>query len=506
MIHHCSNCDSAFNTKRKDKIYCSFSCKQMAYVKRQSNNSTIGSLIPKRQYAHYSEPRIETSIKQTVNPSIKLSAEELMQINQLKAELKAFMDDIIQEKLTPYYSGQNVNINPNNPTQKNGKANNSIGEMTNKNTDLSYLDNDTESENRFTLNENRDDYFYSDDQELEHKHELGINNKPIQTNYSHNEAPTTKNIHAINRHHSQSESATGQVVNLSTIQLDDLQMKLLKAELAAIAELAVRDKLNTFIQNVNTDTMQYVNGTNSIKDDKQKVNIGSASIDGLKSENKPLGVEKTIDKPIKKNETTALKNSQLQTQKLEPSISQHNHISNAEIDGSQKERIYAPITCKCIDKIHKEYETRQRYYIFEDPPINFAMKMPEVEWVSTHYLCLLDSILTLSNIKTVAWDDMAELSNAFAFLTNCQHFKVLPHNYPFRKDIIALREKIKNFCLQSQNEEFVEFKLRSDTKKDILLQRLELPFEKMTFNELQRSFIYEHKMRMGTLKGDSEKK
>jgi hypothetical protein len=118
----------------------------------------------------------------------------------------------------------------------------------------------------------------------------------------------------------------------------------------------------------------------------------------------------------------------------------------------------------------------------------------------------LDSILTLSNIKTVAWDDMAELSNAFAFLTNCQHFKVLPHNYPFRKDIIALREKIKNFCLQSQNEEFVEFKLRSDTKKDILLQRLELPFEKMTFNELQRSFIYEHKMRMGTLKGDSEKK
>ena len=503
MIHHCSNCDSAFNTKRKDKIYCSFSCKQMAYVKRQSN-TTIGSLIPKRQYAHYSEPRIETSIKQTVNPSIKLSEEELIQINQLKAELKAFMDDIIQESLAPYYSGQNVNNNQYNYTQKNDKTNNNKGEMTDKNIDLSDLDNHAESENRFTLIENRGDYFYSDEQKLEY--ELGINDKPIQRINSHTEAPTTKNIHSINTHHTQSESSTGQAVNLSTLQIDDLQMKLLKAELAAIAELAVRDKLNTFIQNVNTNTKRYVNGNDNIKDDKQKVNIGSASIDLLKSENRPLGIEKPIDKLFKKNETTTLKNSQSQTQKLEPSISQHNHLSNVEIDASQKERIYTPITCKWIDKIYKEYEARQRYYIFEDPPINFAMKMPEVEWVSTHYLCLLDSVLTLSNVKTVAWDDMAELSNAFVFLTNCQHFKVLPHNYPFTRDIIALREKIKNFCLESQDEEFVEFKLRSDTKKDILLQRLELPFEKMTFNELQRSFIFEHKMRMGTLKGDSEKK
>lgn len=108
-------------------------------------------------------------------------------------------------------------------------------------------------------------------------------------------------------------------------------------------------------------------------------------------------------------------------------------------------------------------------------------------------------------MKVVAWDDMAELSNAFVFLTNCQHFKVLPHSFPFTRDIIALREKIKNFCIESQDEEFVSFKLRFETKKDILLQRLELPFEKMTFNELQRSFMHEHKRRTGKLKGDSEK-
>lgn len=477
----------------------------MAYVKRQSNNTTIGSLIPKRQYAHYSEPRIETSINQTVNPSIKLSAEELMQINQLKSELKAFMDDIIQERLAPYHAGRNVNNNQYNYTQKNGNENNNMGEMTDKNIDLSDLDNDVESENRFTLIENRGDYFYSDDQELEYKHHLGMNDEHIEAVKPDIHATTIKNSYSNKTHKTKEEGSTWQAVNLSNLQLDDLQMRLLKAELAAIAELAVQEKLNTFIQTVNTDTEQYVNGNNNIKDDKQKVNIGSASIEGLKWENKPLGVEKTIDKPFKKNETTALKNSQSLTQKLEQSISQHNTPSNLDIDVSQEERPYTPITCKWIDNLHKEYETRLRYYIFEEPPITFAMKMPEVEWVSTHYLCLLDCVLTLSNMKVVAWDDMAELSNAFVFLTNCQHFKVLPHSFPFTRDIIALREKIKNFCIESQDEEFVSFKLRFETKKDILLQRLELPFEKMTFNELQRSFMHEHKRRTGKLKGDSEK-
>jgi len=41
MQQHCDYCEKEFSAERKDKRYCSPSCKQMAYINRQRNNNDV---------------------------------------------------------------------------------------------------------------------------------------------------------------------------------------------------------------------------------------------------------------------------------------------------------------------------------------------------------------------------------------------------------------------------------------------------------------------------------
>ena len=112
------------------------------------------------------------------------------------------------------------------------------------------------------------------------------------------------------------------------------------------------------------------------------------------------------------------------------------------------------------------------------------------EWVSVHYLCLLGCILTIADMKAARWNDVAELYNAFLFLSSTEYYKELPNDYPFTKDIISLRDKLKSFCLETQQQEWVPFRLKFDDKIDLMLQRYELSdsFAKISFNQLQADF------------------
>lgn len=169
-------------------------------------------------------------------------------------------------------------------------------------------------------------------------------------------------------------------------------------------------------------------------------------------------------------------------------ITRNINTSALNIDVSESEKIYMPIKCKWIAELYNRYEKRQYYERFNMPRIYFKDKMLEVDWVSIHYRCLIECVLTLANIKMIEWNDIAELTNSFTFLTTCEYFKVLPFNYPYIKEMIALRDKLKSFCIETQDEEFVQFHLKSETKHDLLLQKFELAFPKITFNELQRNF------------------
>jgi hypothetical protein len=151
--------------------------------------------------------------------------------------------------------------------------------------------------------------------------------------------------------------------------------------------------------------------------------------------------------------------------------------------------VYKPVECKWINEIYALVRKREN-----DEKLNYLLALEEkanpVKWISVHYHCLLDCIITLSEIKNIPWDDLAEITNAFTFLITSVYFKELPATYPFIKNIISFRDKLKSFCLATKQEEQIQFRLKFETKIALFLQRFELSliFPKITFNQLQINF------------------
>lgn len=152
--------------------------------------------------------------------------------------------------------------------------------------------------------------------------------------------------------------------------------------------------------------------------------------------------------------------------------------------------VYTPVKCKWINILYERFNERGNDEKLNLPTTVFKEKMNQVKWISIYYRCLLECVITISEIKVVEWSDLAELTNALTFLITSTYFNELPDNYPFTKDIISLRDKLKYFCLETKDEEYVEFRLKFDTKKELLLQRFELSlvFPKNSFIQLQSDF------------------
>lgn len=53
-----------------------------------------------------------------------------------------------------------------------------------------------------------------------------------------------------------------------------------------------------------------------------------------------------------------------------------------------------------------------------------------------------------------------------------------------------MRNKLKPYCIETKGEDWIHFKLKRDTKKELLFQRYELAqnFPKLSFNQLQQDF------------------
>jgi len=174
-------------------------------------------------------------------------------------------------------------------------------------------------------------------------------------------------------------------------------------------------------------------------------------------------------------------------QKGNTEVERVNDITLSEIKTEKQQSIYIPVTCKWIDRFYEQLDERgnDTWLSCLSPD-----KVRKVEWISVHYRCLLECILSLSNRKTVKWIDLAELCNAFIFLCTTSYYKDLPTDYPFTKGIIAVRDKLKSLCMETQGEERVLFRLKPDTKINLMLQRYELAelFSKISFNQLQADF------------------
>jgi len=173
-----------------------------------------------------------------------------------------------------------------------------------------------------------------------------------------------------------------------------------------------------------------------------------------------------------------------------------------EEDDDEKKN-YVPIRCKWIDEVFKQFDKRGCDTWLKVLPYDMEKR---VEWVGIHYRCLLDCVIILSEIKAIAWADLAEVTNALTFLSSSNYFKGLPNNYPFTKDIVLLRDKLKCFCLETQSEIQVQFDVNFSTKKDLLLQRYELStvYSKISFNQLQLDFEIENQKQIQKIKEEKQ--
>ncbi len=280
------------------------------------------------------------------------------------------------------------------------------------------------------------------------------------------------------------KTSNGQNVKPSSNTLP-IDIEKLREELYAFAETAIENKLKELIQ------IQNVNRTN-------QANQQNVKSDSIATETKTVNKEHetSIEKTVKPSSNPSSKILDGSDRK-ETSISKT--ISPTILLDEKEEVVYVPIRCKWIDRFYEQIEERGNDTWLKLLPPD---KEKKIEWISIHYRCLLECILTISDIKAVEWNDLAEVCNAFIFLTEISYFKELPNDYPYISEIAILRDKLKHFCLETQEQEWVQFRLKFDTKIDLMLQRYELAasFSKISFNQSQLDFKEEHDKQITKLK------
>lgn len=107
-------------------------------------------------------------------------------------------------------------------------------------------------------------------------------------------------------------------------------------------------------------------------------------------------------------------------------------------------------------------------------------------WVSERYRCLVEVLLTFSEMKRVELDDLKEVCNAFTDVIRSQFFKCLHPSYPYITEIGQLRDRIKITCLRN-NGGFIKYRLSKEQKQTLIVTRFELSqfVAKRKFNELK---------------------
>lgn len=110
-------------------------------------------------------------------------------------------------------------------------------------------------------------------------------------------------------------------------------------------------------------------------------------------------------------------------------------------------------------------------------------------WISLRYRCLLECLLTLSEMQSVELEDLKEICNALTDVIQSRPFQCMIQEYPYIKEIPWLRDIIKNLCLNAE-EEILTFRLKKETKLKLIAARWELSnyvpkvgFDKLNFRE-----------------------
>ncbi|MBS1634313.1 MAG: hypothetical protein JST26_00225 [Bacteroidetes bacterium] len=157
------------------------------------------------------------------------------------------------------------------------------------------------------------------------------------------------------------------------------------------------------------------------------------------------------------------------------------------------EREYQPISSAFITRVVQMMEQRNYDYELRTTIRELPALVNTLDWINVRFRCLVEALLTLSERESVAIEDLYDISNAFTLMLESSHYDLLPENYPYRKTIQRLREKLHAACLQSGDNESTKFRIRKETRLELIVIRCELrtvarkrPFSQLEFIETKK--------------------
>lgn len=140
------------------------------------------------------------------------------------------------------------------------------------------------------------------------------------------------------------------------------------------------------------------------------------------------------------------------------------------LDIDEKADSLARHASQYLDYIQELIAYRQREVFLAALEIQF----PEVSrWINTRCLCLIESLLAVSEKRFVELDDLKDISDALYLFLDSAPLSSLPVNYPYTVEMEKYYHIVRQFCLGAA-EERVRIKLTRTTKAQLIASRFEL--------------------------------
>ena len=144
---------------------------------------------------------------------------------------------------------------------------------------------------------------------------------------------------------------------------------------------------------------------------------------------------------------------------------------------------YTAYQSRCVTLLDKLYGERDLWYVLSK---FFDSKDEAGIWVSERYRCLVEVLLTFTEMKRIELDDLKEVCNAFTDVIRSKYFKCLHPTYPYIDEMDHLRERIKTTCIKSSGG-FIKYRLSKEQKQVLIVTRFELSqfVQKIKFSEIK---------------------
>lgn len=189
--------------------------------------------------------------------------------------------------------------------------------------------------------------------------------------------------------------------------------------------------------------------------------------------------EQSSGSVIKENELSVKTNNKLpvRTEEKKEAIIPSAVIKKTEVAD------YADHQSRCVTQLDILYGDRDLWYSLSK---FFDSKDEAGLWVSERYRCLVEVLLTFSEMKRIELDDLKEVCNAFTDVIRSKYFKCLHPSFPYIDEIDQLRERIKTVCIKSSGG-FIKYRLSKEQKQILIVTRFELSqfVQKIKFSELK---------------------